>query len=118
MMPAKPIDMKLTKADLKDRGETAMPVASKDSGPKYPWGLTLRLDDIALKKLGMSEVPDVGVLCQVMGVGRVISASEREDQGGKRRDVEIQIEKLNLAVEDEDAAFDQGAKKGRGRAGY
>lgn len=118
-MPAKPVDMKLTKTDLKERGDVAMPVAGKESGPKYPWGLTLRLDKITLEKLGLKDdLPDVGVLAQIMGVGRVVSVNERETQGGKECDVEIQIEKLNLAVEDEDAAFEKGARKGKTSARY
>lgn len=114
------VDMKLTKADLKARGDTGMPVANKsESGPKYPWGLSIRLDDVSLKKLGMDELPEVGVLCQVMGTGRVVSVSQRESQGTSSRDVEIQIERLNLEVEDEsEDAFEAGAKKGRGRGGY
>lgn len=115
----KPVDMKLTKSEMKD---TATPTAlgSKDKGPKYPWGLEIRLDDSALKKLGMDkEMPEVGELCQITGVGRVVSCSMSESSmGGSSKNVSIQIERMTLAVDDEDAAFEQGARKGRGRAGY
>lgn len=112
----KPVDMKLTKREA----ETDVPQPVASSTPRYPWGLTIRLDNTTLDKLGMGELPDVGALCQIMGVGRVISVEEREYPGGDgpRREVSIQIEKLNLAVEDEDEAFEKGAKKGRGRGGY
>lgn len=114
-MDSKPVDLKLTK---KESQQVSGPTKVGD-GPKYPWGLQLRLDQSSLEKLGVKNLPEVGVLCQVIGVGRVISVSQTEEMDGdKKRNVEIQIEKLNLAVEDEDEAFEQGAKKGRGRAGY
>ena len=110
----KPVDMKLTKNDAGHR--EGAPV--KD-GPAYPWGLMLRLDKTSLEKLGMTkDLPEVGVLCQVIGTGRVISVSERETKTGKDCDVEIQIEKLNLALDDEEEAFERGFKKGSGRGRY
>lgn len=116
----KPVDMKLTKDELNDReSPTPLSTSKGTKGPKYPWGLTLRLDDSSLKKLGMDgELPEVGELCQIIGVGRVVSVSQREGPHDSRRDVEIQIERLNLAVDEEDAAFERGAKRGAGRSGY
>ena len=121
----KPVNLAFTKAEMKERGK-GMPTAVAEKGtsePKYPWGLTLRLDETTLKKLGMDkELPEVGELCQITGTGRVISVSKRENVDASTSDVEIQIEQMNLEVKEEDAeaddAFTEGAKKGRGRGGY
>ena len=120
MLPGKPTDMKLTKADLKDRDKgMGATVAPSNDGPKYPWGLEVRLDKLSLGKLGMTkDLPDVGVLCQVTAVARITAVSERESQSGKDCDVTIQIERMTLAVEDEDEAFEKGAKKGKTSAHY
>ena len=48
----KPIDMKMSKAEMKE----SMPTTENSKGgPKYPWGLQLRLDETALDKLGMKS---------------------------------------------------------------
>ena len=119
MTPGKTVDMKLTKSDLKAR-DYAVPttLGSDNSGPKYPWGLEVRLDKTTLEKLGMTkDLPDVGELCQITAVGRVISVSERHNQSGKDCDATIQIERMTLAVDDE-GAFEAGAKKGSGKRDY
>lgn len=122
-MTEKPVDMKLTKADLKERRtDYAVPSSLGKGGPKYPWGLEVRLDKTSLEKLGLTgDLPEVGALCQITAVGRVISVSERQNQSGKDCDATIQIERMTLATEDDEEnekAFERGAKKGRGRAGY
>jgi hypothetical protein len=119
-------DMKLTKADLKKDGRGNYPIATAPAskGPKYPWGLEIRLDDISLTKLGMTDLPEVGELCQITGTGRIVSVSQRESEGSSSKDVTIQIERLGLEVKEEsdaaeaaeaDKAFEAGALKGRGK---
>jgi hypothetical protein len=121
MATDKPVDMKLSKKD-RDKMYGGPTVAGKVDGPKYPWGLEVRLDKVSLEKLGLTgDLPEVGALCQITAVGRVISVSERQNQSGKDCDATIQIERMTLATEDDDKAerdFERGAKKGRGRAGY
>src|SRR3972149_1905604 len=88
-------DMKLPKTKQK---ETVSPVVSKQ---EYPWGLQINLDDAALTKLGIKELPEVGIECMLHGTGKVTrvsqSASER-DKGS--RNVEIQLTKLALEHDD------------------
>lgn len=116
----KPVDMSLSKADLKKR-EGTYPVAVGESGkdgPKFPWGLEIRLDETSLKKLGMDgELPEVGELCQIAGVGRVVAVEERESQDRSSKNVTIQIERLNLEVKEGDSEkeFEDGARRGSGR---
>lgn len=103
----KPVSMKLSKEERKGNG---VPV-SAEKGPDYPWCLEVRLDSVALDKLGMKDLPKVGADCKLVGVCEVIEVSEREGQDGKRRNVTIQIQKLAIEHDGEDA-FDRGFKKG------
>lgn len=104
-------DMKLPK---EKRKETNAPVAAQQS---YPWGLQINLDRDALKKLGIDKLPDVGVECKIMGVGKVTRVTESASDKDKRRSVEIQITKLALSHEDEGEAFERGFNKRRSLRG-
>jgi len=109
-------DMKLPKTKQK---ETVSPVVSKQ---EYPWGLTINLEDAALTKLGIKELPEVGVECTLRGTGKVTrvsqSASER-DKGS--RNVEIQLTKIALEhgeSSENEKAFARGYSKTKNRSGY
>jgi hypothetical protein len=84
-------DMKMSKKDRKEN----MPVARDVEEPPYPDGLKLRLDDDALKKLGIT-MPAMGDQFKIVGHGTVTSVSSHEGEGHKHRSVEIQIKKLAL----------------------
>ena len=104
MADMKMADMKMSKSQKK-RMFGPSTVASGNSGPDYPWGLSITLDTAALKKLGIEELPDAGEECMMHATGKVTSVSESaNDKGGERR-VEIQITKLALACEDMDEAM-------------
>lgn len=65
--------------------------------PDYPYGLTLHLSNEILEKLKMKTLPEVGKMCVISGAGKVVSVSENDSkEGGKRRDVTIQIEELGV----------------------
>jgi len=85
-------NMKLSKTKQK---ETVSPAPSKQ---EYPWGLTLNLEDAALTKLGIKELPEVGVECKLHGTGKVTRVSQSASERDKKetRSVEIQITKLAL----------------------
>jgi hypothetical protein len=82
-------------------------------GPKYPWGLCLRLDDDALTKLGIADLPDVGTEWTVVAKARVTSARAEEYAGeggsGSHKCLELQITDLGLepAGDDEGPAADK-----------
>lgn len=98
-MDNKMADMKLSKAEKK--ANTTYP-APASSGPDYPWGLQINLDDAALKKLGIAELPDAETDCQIMAVGKVTRVSSTSEGGKTRRSMEIQIVSMNVACEDSD----------------
>lgn len=65
------------------------------SGPSYPYGLCLHLDDDVMKKLAMQTLPKVGTQVIVYALADVVSVSERESLiGGASQSVELQITDL------------------------
>lgn len=65
--------------------------------PKYPYGLTLCLNDDSLKKLGMGA-PAVGAEMRVIARAKVTSVSAREEQdGGMCRNVDLQITDMEVS---------------------
>lgn len=107
----KPVDMKLSKKDGDRLNEPT--VSGAPEGPRYPWGLTLRLENESLEKLGIKEMPDAGTECEVMAMAKVVSVEKREVAGGKsRRHMELQITKLAIGHSDDQKSFERGFKKG------
>lgn len=104
--------MKFTKAEKK-RGHGNMEVAM--STPEYPWGLSLNLDDAALKKLGIDELPEAGDTCEIMAHAKVtrVSQSTEDGKNGGHRNVEIQITHLSLITPEDDKKLWDQAKKQR-----
>ena len=93
---SKLIDMKLPKRSTKNK-EVA---CSIDDGEKYPYGLRIELRDDELKKLGIKTLPSTGTQLIVAGIGSVISASERQSMEGTRRDISIQLERIDVGRAD------------------
>lgn len=92
--------MKISAEELKKRSEPAETVLS--DRPVYPYGLAVRLDEDALEKLGLSELPKVdGELMLVARVKVVgVSSNEHTSEGSKgkhkHRSVELQITDMGL----------------------
>jgi hypothetical protein len=64
---------------------------------KYPYGLTLSIDNDSIDKLGMKELPKVGGKILLVAEVYVIEVSEREtSQDGKWRNVRLQITDMSL----------------------
>lgn len=61
-------------------------------GPDFPPGLTLHLDDMTLKMLGIESLPAVGDSMMLEARVSVVSVSESQSAGqGKRGSVMLQI---------------------------
>lgn len=104
-------NMKMGKADKK----ASSPMEVNSSGPDYPWGLQITLDDAALTKLGIKELPDAESEAHIMAVGKVTRVSSTSEGGKTRRSMEIQIMKLNVECTDMD---DSKKSKDQVMAGY
>lgn len=84
------------KMNASERKEYDSPELSSEQS-EYPYGLCIRLDDDALKKLGMTELPAVGTEVMVMAKAFVKSTSAyaRNGEDG-HRDVELQMTDIEL----------------------
>lgn len=85
--------------------------ASELERPLYPYGLCLYLDEVALAKLGITEMPEVGCELQIAARGRVTGTSQREYEGGSHQTLDIQI----VAMGCEDAGEEE-PETGMGKA--
>ena len=84
--------MKITKGEEKtDEVSPAEPV-----GPRYPYGLSINLDNDSLEKLGMDKLPEVGVVLTLTAKVKVTSASVNEYENNKERNVGLQITDMDL----------------------
>lgn len=102
--------MALSKTEAKERTEPCMVGSSKD-GPRYPYGLEIRLENDALAKLDM-PLPKVGSYVKVRAECCVTSVSSNEHQKGKpNRSVTLQIERLAVD-EDEPESMEEAIEKG------
>lgn len=108
-MADKLVDMKLDPKERKKEAELTW------EPPLYPYGLSISLDDEALEKLAMSDLPDVGDTMTLTARVCVTSVSASENGVGARRNVSLQIEALGLSDEvdsdDEDDPADKLYKK-------
>ncbi|OZI23743.1 hypothetical protein CAL26_09950 [Bordetella genomosp. 9] len=91
-------DMALSPDEAKKENSCLMGDDS-DDGPKYPYGLSLSLDAVTLKKLGITQLPKVGETMHLMAVAEVSTTSQYENQSGSEMCVNLQITQLDLGGE-------------------
>lgn len=101
-------DMKMTKAEKK---ETSPMAVSEYSGPDFPYGLKVCLDNASLEKLGLDALPKVGAKMSISAVGVVVEVSQHESKNHESRRVEIQIQRLGVEDEDESDELDSIVKR-------
>ena len=87
-MPEGLVNMKLSKREAK----ASEPSTAVDR-PRFPFGLTLHLDEEALGKLGIDDLPEVGLEESMVAFVRVTSVSDNQHEGEvkKSRSVGLQI---------------------------
>lgn len=91
------ISMKLTAAEAKS--ETMLGDSSDEADlPRYPYGLSLCVDDDVLAKLGITDLPPVGTVMQLTALVEVCSISQYENQDGADKSMNLQITDMELAV--------------------
>lgn len=91
-------DMALDEEDRKDQ----MPaVLSPGEGPKYPWGLSIRLTQHQIEKLNLDYSDwKIGDMFHLHALAKVTSISEHENENSQDCCIELQI--THLAGESED----------------
>lgn len=97
------VSMKITDAERKAKQKEYEKGPSMIGGDSYPYGLQIRLENDALEKLGLENLPKTGRKVRVVAECTVTSTSEHKSSHGgktdKRRNLELQIEKLALNLE-------------------
>lgn len=83
-----------------DAEKNAVPEPAPDN--RYPWGTRLNLGEAELKKLGITELPEVGEVIDLCAIAEVCCASQMSTTDGIRRHLELQITHLGVEVEEED----------------
>ncbi len=87
------INMENTAEEAKQQVDPSMV-----KGPKYPWGLTISLDDDSLKKLGIDTLPEVGTAVMVVAKATVASVSARQSEGGENyRCLDLQLTDMQVS---------------------
>jgi len=88
--------MKVTRSEAEQKN-----VIGPMDAPEYPWGLKLSLDEEALKKLALGEMPAVGTKLKIEANVEVCDVSQYESkEGGVRRSLSLQITDLGLGAAD------------------
>jgi hypothetical protein len=84
--------MKLSSTESK----ATAPGPVESDRPAYPWGLEVRLDEDALSKLKIDELPDVDAKVSLVAKAIVTAVASHQDAGadGPRRNVTLQITDL------------------------
>lgn len=90
------VSMERTKAEKKKDKELGSPIAPGDGGPDYPYGLSVELRDESLKKLGITELPEVGMKMVMECEVEVVRTSQRAGKDSSDREVGLQIVKMKL----------------------
>jgi hypothetical protein len=76
-------------------------VAPADDGdlPKYPYGLTISLDDESLAKLGITSLPAVGTAMTLTARVEVCSTSQYQDRKGESESsLSLQITDMEVSA--------------------
>jgi len=102
--------MRLSEKESKKNSE---PVSSDSKkGPKYPYGLRIRLETDQIKKLGIENCSmddEVGI----QAAGKIISMSKNQyNDDPVSHSIEIQIEAMDISV---DGEFEKGFSEASGK---
>jgi hypothetical protein len=84
-------------------------VAPSDEGdlPKYPYGLTISLDDESLAKVGITSLPSVGTKMTLTARVEVCGTSQYQDRKGESdTSLSLQITDMELSGADESGSQD------------
>lgn len=90
------INMAMTAAEAQEEYGTPVTAAPSEL-PKYPYGLELSLDDETMKKLGITELPDVNYVMKLTAMVTVTNIGSSQSQGGEpEQRMSLQITDMQL----------------------
>jgi hypothetical protein len=105
------VDMKLSKKESKE--EVGL-VSTKSDGPRYPYGLSLDLNDESMEKLGLSAKSfSVGESVVIKAKAKVKSLRMNQYEGeDKTESMDLQITHLEVVSSDKfEEAFKEASEK-------
>lgn len=104
------IDMKLT-PEQSPATQLGLAEPTENNGPKYPYGLEIRLEGESLKKLAIGEgnMPKVGDIMIMDAVLDVVSISKSDNQIENGYCICLQIQQMDLKSADEQMNEQQAA---------
>lgn len=92
-------DMALTPDEAREEECCAPSHDMEDGGPRYPYGLTVYLDDTVLSKLGLTQLPAVGTQLTLTAAVTVKAVDMRQRQGKEdENSVDLQITAMELGA--------------------
>ncbi len=94
--------IKLT--SMKLSGESPESTAPKPDRPAYPWGLELRLDEEALSKLKVTDLPDIDSKVGVVAKAMVVGVSSNKMAGDEKAHRSLTLQITELAITDGSSA--------------
>lgn len=87
------VNMKMSAEEAKEYAGAVSP----SQAPEYPYGLCIDLDDDALSKLGLAQLPEVGAEMTMMAKVIVTRVSSNKTQAGETEScVGLQITDMEL----------------------
>lgn len=99
------VDMEMSAEEAREEYGTA-PTSDGDL-PKYPYGLSISLDDESLAKLGITALPTVGTAMTLTARVEVCSTSQYQDRKGESESsLSLQITAMELSPASESASTD------------
>lgn len=106
------VDLKLSKSEKKEAMEVP-----RSSGPTYPYGLCLDLNEDTLEKLGIKDLPGVGDEMHFIAVAHVTSARSSEyEESGLSKSICLQISDMAIIKREkasEDSPNDSAHKESK-----
>lgn len=102
------VNMALPKPKKGEKGKGVEICSTEVDAPKYPWGLTLRLEDETIKKLGL-DIKSFNTDTVVMVTAKAECTEVREEDrrsSGKSQSLSFQITDMAIAREGKDAFSD------------
>ena len=81
-------------------------------GPKYPYGLRLRLEPAVVEKLQLAKLPEVGQMLGLHAVVEVVGVNiENAENGGRDKVLELQITDMELQEKSKDNEYKEDEEK-------
>lgn len=79
---------------------SGMALPMEDNKPRYPYGLSLNLNEDSLEKLGIETLPEVGSTIHLKALAKVTSVSK--DATDEKESSRVCLQITHLAFEEED----------------